>query len=217
MDSELGGPEVDVAREDLELMRLLRQTEALRRETEQERLEIAKREEAERVERENQQRLERLKAHGRSCVAGLPIEWRQRAISLLEEFVIPRNVPPSLPDQEAYALVAAQVQKVSEQYNRQQFRELCDAIADLGVPRLIEAGQRIAERQTASWDMQAAEEAKAEVARQLAQDVKSGWTEADVQRRVESILDEWEEEEDNEEEVGGEEEAEEADDDESGW
>lgn len=196
VDRASGSPEVYEAREQLAITRARRDTQVLRHEMEQGRIETAKREEADRVHRENEERLEGLRAVGRSYSAGLPIEWRQRVITLLEGYVTATNIPRSLPDGEAKALVVARVEQVREQHDAQRRRELSDAVDRMRVQRLIQGGRDAAAALTAGWDSRDAEDAQADVARELAQCVEADWSNADVRRSVEEILDEWEEEDD---------------------
>ena len=65
----------------------------------------------------------------------------------------------------------------------------------LQVQGLVQKGRNAAAQLTASWDPRDAAEAQAEVARDLARCVEPDWSDADVRRRVEEILDAWEEEE----------------------
>jgi hypothetical protein len=209
---ESGSPEVDLAREELEVTRAQRETAALRREMEGERLQLAKHAEAERAQQQKEQRLEELRAYGRSRAAGLPIEWRQRVISMLQEFVSVRNVPPSLPDHEARTLVDAQVLQIQAQHEAQQRREFNEVLERLQVQPLLRAGENAAALLTLSWDPRDAEEAQAEVARDLARSIGRDWTEADVRRRVERVLEQWVEVDDEDDEDGEEDEA-----DSDGW
>jgi hypothetical protein len=201
-----------MAREELEVTRACRATDALRREMEQAQLEAAKREGAEHAQRENAQRLEGLKVYGHSCATGLPIDCRQRVITMLQEFVTTTNLPPSLSDYESRALVAAKVAQVREQHDAQERRKLEEVVNRLKVTRLITPGREIAAQLTDSWDPRDAEVARAEVSRELARCVEPDWSDAEVRRLVEDTLDEWEdaddegdfdEAEDDDEEWGG--------------
>jgi len=186
-------PEVDEARAELEITRARRETEALRQEMEQQTQEATKRAEVERVELENARRREDLRAYGRSLAANMPVECRQRAISMLEEFVSDTSLPPAIPGQEAHALVAARVQEIRDEYDAQRTREWDQEIERARVERLIQWGRNTAAYLTLSWDQRDAQEARAEVVRELTRCVSPDWSEANVRRRVERVLGQWEE------------------------
>jgi len=190
---EAWNSEVDEAREELEITRARRETEALRREMEQEAREATTRAEAERVRLENEKRFADLKTYAYSLTAWLPIGCRQQVVSLLEDFVNPKNIPSSLPAHEAEALIEAQVRQIRERYDARQAQERKDAIDHERVKHLIQVGRDAAVRSTSSWDSRDAEEARAEVARELARCVAPDWSEANVRRRVDDILGGWEE------------------------
>ncbi len=193
---ETGVPEVDDARAELEVARAWHETSTLRREMKLESQQAAALAEAERIRGENARQHEELKAYGRSLTVRLPIEWRQRVITMLEGFVKAENVPPSLPQDEARVLVAAQVQEIQQQYDEEQSRELSEAIGRLRVQALVNEGMATARLLTLPWDPRDADDARAEVEHDLAGSVRPDWTEADLNRRVRHILEQWEEVED---------------------
>jgi len=183
----------------------------LRREAKLESQEESALAEAERIRGENVRRYEELKAYGRSLAVQLPIEWRQRVITMLERFVKAENVPASLPEDEARVLVAAQVQEIKQRYEDERSRESHEAMGRLRVQGLINEGLATARLMTTSWDPRDAEEARAEVEHDLARSVRPDWAETDVARRVKHTLEQWEEVED------GDDLDEEDDSDESSW
>src|SRR5262249_36218106 len=137
--------------------------------------------------------LEDLKAFGRSVGANFPVEVRHRVTLFLEEFVNDKNLPPTLPEREADALVAAKVEEIRKQLQAKEAQEVREAADREKTQRLLEIGRSTATTLTLSWDQRDAVDARAEVTRQLKACVDAGWNAEEVRRRVEGIIGEWEE------------------------
>jgi hypothetical protein len=204
-------PEIAVAQAELESLRIRHENVMLSRQMEQEAQEAAKGVEAERIAQQTRQRLEDLKVHGRWLASDLPTEWRQQVVSDLETHVTAKDFPPSLPEWEARAFVAARVQQVRNRYLAELGRQHEEAREQAHVEILKWFGLDAAKAQTKDWDAMDAEDTRREIDDELQRCVRPDWTEAEVSRLVKRVLANWEEvdnteEADDNEEAGDEDE-----------
>ena len=153
------------------------------------------------------QRLEGLKQYGRDMArwALLPTDWQARVVEDLEEFVMPKRVPPSLPPWQSQQIVKSRVDGIINQYRDAEDlrRKLEDG--QRRVSTLIAHGNNRAQVATMSgWDTAEAARARREVDKTLRHEVEADWSEADVDDRVDDVLAEWddpdEDDEDDDEE-----------------
>jgi hypothetical protein len=118
----------------------------------------------------------------------------------LEDFVTPRQLPHSLSDAEAYAivrdLVAARIEKLRAVAQEKRDRELAVEEGQLEerrarerLERLVALGKTHALIKTIRWDREDRERAQREVVHELRREGNSDWTDDDVRDRVREILD----------------------------
>jgi excisionase family DNA binding protein len=179
-----------------QIARAARKAEEARIRQEQDR----KREERERRREQHDRKLEALKEYGRSLgiLAGLPAEWRARVTAEVERYVTPDRFPMTLTDHEGHEYIRARVDAVSARYRAKQTEELEKVRRQREmegerskVRELIEWGKTRASWGTLLWDNRDAERAHRDVARELAEQVRPGWTRADVQNVVDEVLADW--------------------------
>lgn len=190
---------VHEAKADLEVAKLLRQqatvdheeflAAAARERQRDEAMEAQKADETSQKARlADEERVKSLLAYAETLVAisGAPIEYRMRATRELTSFVTIDQFPETLHLFQAYAYLKAKVDQLFAPWEK--------ALEDKKrLEALIREGRSLAVRGTNNWDRTEAERAKREVERELQEEVKAAWSEADVADLVDDILDQWEE------------------------
>ncbi len=151
-------------------------------------------------------RLESLKTYGIACIPfDIPAAWRARVIADLELFVSRTQFPSHISSLEATSLVSGRVEEVLGPYRDQQAREKASKGAEEHARwRLVALkihGTSYAVRETADWDWSAQSEARREVTGELESKVKAEWSEREVEKLVDEVLEDWEgEDEDDDDE-----------------
>ena len=164
---------------------------ALRREVreERERREGEERRAAEQAQREGveRERLGALKEKGRAMAVFSPPECQARVVRELEEYVTVVQFPADLPPQQADQFVRARVNAVLDEWRDEQAAVTKKRREEDHRQLLIFGGNLYAQRQTPvyllgddRWELQDAEEARAEVKVELERQVRFDWTEAQV-------------------------------------
>lgn len=152
--------------------------------------------------------LEAIKGYGLASIPfDVPATWRAKVIADLERFVSTTQFPRHISNLEAHNIVVARVLEVLSPFREQQARERekkeTEERARWRVAALKSHGGVYAIRETADWDWSAQLEARREVAKELEVKVKPDWSERDVEKVVDELLDDWEDDE-NENDDGAE-------------
>ena len=128
----------------------------------------------------------------------MPTDWQARVVEDLEEFVIPKRVPPSLPPWQAQQIVKSRVDGIIKQYRDGEDLRRKQEDDQRRVRTLVARGNNRAQWATMSgWDTVEAERARRDVDRILRREVGADWSEADVDDRVDDVLAEWDDLEDD--------------------
>lgn len=199
-------PEVIIARDELETLRLTGEAERLRRSLEAEAAAEATRVAAENQTRQTQNRLENLKSYGRGQAIALPVEWRQCVVVDLERYVMEENLPATLSEDEARAFVRSRVRKTQERFETERDARTAEEAGRARVVWLVRRGAFLAEIKTLGWTSTDSGEFSEAVAETLKASVRPDWNEDRVRRVVEGLFDEWQEDDETEEDEDDEEE-----------
>lgn len=142
-------------------------------------------------------RLESIKRYGLASIPfDVPAAWRAKVIADLERFVSATQFPKHVSNIEANSIVVARVLEVLSPFREQQARERekkeAEERARWRVATLKTHGGTYAISETADWDWSAQLEARREVAKELEAKIKPDWSERDVEKLVDDVLDDWE-------------------------
>lgn len=153
-------------------------------------------------------RLESIKSYGLASIPfDVPPAWRAKVIADLERFVSATQFPKHVSNIEANNIVLARVLEVLSPFREQQARERekkeAEDRARWRVAALRSHGGTYAITATADWDWSAQLEARREVAKELEVKVKPDWSERDVEKLVDDVLDDWEDDENENEDDDG--------------
>ena len=158
-------------------------------------------------------RLDELRSYGRSLIPyDATAGARSAVIETLASYVNASRYPATTPSWEARQAIEAKVGAVLEPFNAEAARA-AEMKAEMEARRakrvrdeqrldsLIECGKRHAFGETRDWDVDDAEEARADVLEALEDEVEADWTEREVNELVDEVLDEvlkeWNEESDD--------------------
>jgi excisionase family DNA binding protein len=151
-------------------------------------------------------RLGELKSYGRSLIPyDATAGARSAVIETLASYVNASRYPATTPSWEAHQAIDAKVAAVLEPFNAEAARvaeikaakEARRALRVRDEQRrvsLIEHGKWHAFMKTVAWDVDDAEEARAEVLEALENEVEADWTEREVDQLVDEVLEAWNEE-----------------------
>jgi excisionase family DNA binding protein len=154
-------------------------------------------------------RLGELRSYGRSLIPDdATAGARSAVIETLASYVNASRYPATTPSWEAHQAIEAKVGAVLEPFNAEAARaaELKAAKEERRALRvrdeqrvvsLIERGKWHAFLETAAWDVDDAEEARADVLAALEDEVEADWTVREVNELVDERLEEWKEESDD--------------------
>ncbi len=144
------------------------------------------------------QRLEALKKYGRDLARWLPPDWLARVVEALEEFVIPKRVPPTLAPWEAQQLVRSRVEAIKQQYSDAEDQRRKREDDQRKIDWLIAWGHSYATSETIlGWDTSERERARREVESELKEKVKPDMTQGHVKDLVDDVLSEWDDDTDD--------------------
>jgi len=146
------------------------------------------------------QRLEGLKKYGRDLAtwAYLPTKWRAKVVEDLEEFVISKRLPSSLPQWDAQQIVKSRVDGIIKQYHDAEDQRRKQQDDERRINTLIAFGKGRAQSETMfDWDTSERDRARREVEEALKQQVKADWSEGKVQDVVDDVLSRWKDDEDD--------------------
>jgi excisionase family DNA binding protein len=151
-------------------------------------------------------RLDELKSYGRSLIPyDATAGARSAVIETLASYVNASRYPATTPSWEAHQAIDAKVAAVLEPFNAEaaraaEMKAAKDARRAVRVRdeqrlvSLIERGKRHAFGETVAWDVDDAEEARADVLEALEDEVEADWTEREVNELVDEVLEAWNEE-----------------------
>ncbi|HQR79255.1 MAG TPA: helix-turn-helix domain-containing protein [Actinomycetota bacterium] len=140
--------------------------------------------------------LQNIKAMGRGATPwNTPAEWQGKVVADLERFVTLNQFPLDLPLFTAREIVVGRVEAVLRPWREAEDKAKRVKEAEKASERqrnaLITRGNDYARRETSAWDVSAKLEAWEEVREVLGRDVKSNWTETEVEDCVDEVLDQW--------------------------
>ena len=145
-------------------------------------------------------RLDELRSYGRSLIPyDATAGARSAVIETLASYVNASRYPATTPSWEARQAIEAKVAAVLEPFNAEAARvaemkaakEARRAIRvrdEQRLDSLIECGKRHAFGKTRGWDVDDAEEARADVLEALEDEVEADWTEREVNELVDEVL-----------------------------
>ena len=158
-------------------------------------------------------RLDELKSYGRSLIPyDATAGARSAVIETLASYVNASRYPATTPSWEARQAIDAKVGAVLEPFNAEaaraaemkagkEARRARRVRDEQRLDSLIECGKRHAFGETGDWDVDDAEEARADVLEALEDQVQADWTDREVNELVDEVLDEvlkeWSEESDD--------------------
>ena len=147
-------------------------------------------------------RLDELKSYGRSLIPyDATAGARSAVIETLASYVNASRYPATTPSWEARQAIDAKVAAVLEPFNAEaarvaEMKAAKEARIALRVrderrlDSLIEHGKSHAFAKTVAWDVDDAEEARADVLEALENEVEPDWTDREVDELVDAVLDE---------------------------
>lgn len=151
-------------------------------------------------------RLAELKSYGRSLIPyNATAGARSAVIETLASYVNASRYPATTPPWEARQAIDAKVAAVLEPFNAEaaraaemkaakEARRALRVRDERRLGLLIEHGKWHAFVKTRDWDVDDAEEARAEVLEALENEVEADWTEREVDELVDEVLEAWNEE-----------------------
>lgn len=154
-------------------------------------------------------RLDELKSYGLSLIPyDATAGARSAVIETLASYVNASRYPATTPSWKARQAIDAKVAAVLEPFNAEAARAVeMKAAKEAGralrvrdeqrLDSLIERGKRHAFVETRNWDVDDAEEARADVLEALEDEVETDWTDPEVNELVDAVLEEWIDESDD--------------------